>query len=550
MSSSFFGLNIAKSGLFASQRGLQVISHNISNANTEGYSRQRVDFVASSPDALPASYGTLGTGTDSLPVRQIRDDYLDYNFRGENAIYGEYSTRQDTFKIIEGIINEPSASGVTKLMDQFYSSLQELNKTPDSLTTRALVRQREVALVKGINSMAEAFKKQQADINFEVGVTVDQINGYSRQIAKLNEQIFSTELDGGKANDMRDQRNLILDKMSEIAKISYFEDSQNQFHVAIQGHEIVNHFRAEQLTTVQRTVKAHPDDTDLLVDVQWSDGSSFQNQGGKLKGLMDMRDGITEDKKGLPYYISTLNDFIDTMATELNNVHSSGFDLNKGTGTYMFTTGGMDTATYKNYLKTAGLNGSAAINVTENVLSGTTAAGLTDLQKNELIQTNMRNIIKNNPDFTGKKIISMDGQYLVVDKMKATAVSISKDLDSNLNLFAASSTLGGVPGNGVNALALADVRHNVSLYDWGSADDFLKTMTSNLGVDSQESIRVTTNQKVLLDNVTTRKDSLSGVSLDEEMAEMLKFQHAYNANAKILTTMDGLLDTIINRMGQ
>lgn len=549
MPSSFFGLNIAKAGLFSSQRGLHVSSHNIANANTEGYTRQRVDFNATSPDFLPG-IGAMGTGVESQPIKQIRDEFLDFTFRGENALYGEYTKKYEAMRTIEGIINEPSNSGFTTLMNNYFSALQELNKNPESLTTRALVRERAISLTKGINGVSTSLKKLQEDLNFETKVAVDEINGYAQQIAKLNQIIYGMELDGAMANDIRDQRNLILDKLSEVVKINYYEDSEKRFHVAIQGYELVNHTNAKELVLKERTEseKLNVDDYPGLYTLEWKDGSTFNATGGRLKGIIDMRDNATGDNKGVPYYVETLNKFVDVFANAMNQVHASGYGLDKSTGTLLFTTNGMSTAEYETHLLTRGFNnGQPAVDVTASVTAGTSPTN-TEAQNKEIMSKNIENIMANN-NYVGKTVRFVQNKYIVVDSLKSGEITISKDVDTDLNKIAAGAIKDGIPGSGLNALNLANIRHDTSLFEWGSPDDFIKTLTSNLGVDGAEAKRISANQKVMLNNVETKRQSTSGVSLDEEMSEMLKFQHAYNANARMLTTMDGILDTLINRVG-
>jgi flagellar hook-associated protein 1 FlgK len=548
MSSTFFGFNISRSGLFASQRALNVTSHNIANANTEGYTRQRLDIKQSTPMALSGGQGMLGTGVTTENITQIRDEFLDFKFRGENMTYGEWEVKAETLETIEAIFNEPSESGIRTVMDQFFSSLQELNTSPESLTVRALVRQRGIALAKNINHMAEQFKKLQSDIDFEIKTTVDQINGYSDQIRKLNELIYNAELDGSKANDLRDQRNLVLDKLSKLVNIDYYEDNQNRFHVLINGKSLVSHFRNNKLAYQQRTSKLHPDDAENLSDLMWEDGSTFNPKSGKIKGLIDMRDNINGSDKGIPYYMERLNNFTDVLAEQLNRIHKTGYDLNANTGTNLFTINGMSTAEYENYLLTEGLEGGPAVDVTSFVLSGTSSS-LTEEENNEIIRNNINSKLSE-PTYQGKTIkLLSNGRYVITDKISASELTISADVDGDLDKIAASISPEGVPGDGNNAKKMGSVRNDVSLYEWGSPDDYVKSLISNLGVDTQEAIRMKDNQTVLLHQVDINRQSISGVSLDEEMAEMVKFQHSFNANARMITAFDEMIDTIVNKLG-
>lgn len=548
MPSSFLGLGISYSGLTANQRALQVTSHNIANANTEGYSRQRMDMHAHKPDSLSGGLGTLGLGVDVEAVKQIRDEFLDFKYRGENAKYGEWSARQDVLKNVEAIINEPSDSSISEVLDDYFEALHELNKQPESLTTRTLVRQRAIAVTKQMNQMSVKLKELQKDLNFEFDTAVIDLNNKSEQITELNKIIYETELEGGTANDIRDQRNLLLDEMSELADIQYYEDENDRFHVLLDGTEIVSHYRNTKLELIERTEKLNPDDSVDLTELQWESGQAYTPSSGKIKGLMDARDNITGDFKGIPYYVDRLNNFIDTFAEESNRIHSQGFgiDSQRTTDIFMYTINDMTTEEYKTYLLNSGLDNDEPIEVTSQVLQGTSSLSGDD--KQEKIIENKSLILQKNEQFDNKTIKLVDGKYYVVDKIKASEISLAKDLE-DLDLIAASSTQEGVPGDGKNALALTQIRNNKKLYEWGSPEDYVKSLVSNLGVDGQEAIRITENQEVLVDQVQTKRLSIQGVSLDEEMTNMVKYQKAYSASARMINVLDEMLDLVVNRLG-
>ncbi|MCH4889300.1 flagellar hook-associated protein FlgK [Acidaminobacter sp. JC074] len=548
MASTFFGLGVAYSGLSANQMALNTVSHNIANANTPGFARQRLTMQANQPDTFPSVPGTIGKGVGMDNVQQIRDEFLDEKYRGENTKLGEYSSLSSVYSTLEAIFNEPSDSGITTVMDEFFSALHELNKAPESLTTRALVRQRAIALQEAIGGLSESLEREQKNLDFEIEVVSTQINGYAKQIADLNKTIYNTELNGQTANDLRDQRNLVLDKLSELVDINYYEDSMGRFYVDVTGRSLVSHYDYDQLKLVERTSRDNPYDIDRLNDLEWESGSTFTTTGGKLKALIDMRDNIDGEQKGIPYYVDKLNEFTDTLITEMNRVHKSGYDLNAETGTNLFTINNMTTAEFEDYLLTSGFNGQAGIDVTTAVLEDT--AGMTDQEEiEEKIHDNITDILENNPAYDGKSIKFVQGKYIVVDRIEAKELTISKDIESDLDKIAASATAEGAPGDGGNALTLAEVRHNTGLYAWGSPDDFLKSLISNLGVDAQDASRNEDNETVLLKQIEFNRQSIMGVSLDEEMTNMIKFQQAYNASARMVNVIDEMIDLVVNRLG-
>ncbi len=549
MAGSFLGLSIAASGLLVNQRALSVNAHNIANANTEGYSRQRMDMTQFRPDMLPGGLGSLGTGVDVTAVKQFRDEFMDFRFQQENTVVGEWTKKEDILLTLEALFNEPSESGIATVVDEFFSSLQELSKSPELLETRALVRQRAIMLAENLSHLSEGLHNLQQDMNFQLETAVNEVNSLADQIAELNSVIFESELEGGVANDLRDQRSLLVDKLSEYAELQTFTDNQNRFFVQINGTLIVSHIDSQDLVLTERADKKNPDDVARLTDLSWEKGGTFVTSGGALKGIMDMRDGATAESKGIPYYVEKLNEFADTFISEMNRVHSSGYDLDQNTGTSLFTVNDLSSADYENAIKTSGLDGNAAIDLTTVLTAGTSSSN-TEAENQEIIRKNTKTFFANNPNYDGKSVkVLSDGRYYLSDRLRASDITISKDVDSDLDKIAASSTPTGVPGAGDNALKLNDLRQDSGMFAWGSPEDFVRSLVSNLGVDAQEAKRIVSNQEAMMKQIEFFRQSAMGVSIDEEMADMIRFQNAYNASARMLTTIDEMLDLIINRLG-
>ncbi|HAS73335.1 MAG TPA: flagellar hook-associated protein FlgK [Clostridiales bacterium UBA8960] len=547
MSAGFLGLTTSLSGLFANQRSLGIVSHNIANANTEGYSRQLMNTRAYQPQVLPGGLGTLGVGVDVTAVKQIRDHYLDYKMRVETSVKGEWDARASVLTELEGIFNEPSDSSIAQLLDKYYESLQSLQKNPENLTARTLVRQNTIALSEGVRRISTMLKNLQADLNYQFQSAVGEVNSYALQIAKMNESIYKAELEGATANDLRDQRNVLVDKLSELVNVEYYEDEQNRFFVLVGRQQLVAHFRTDKLELVPREKKLNDDDDDQIMDVQWATGNKLNVSSGKLKGLREVRDNLDGDKKGIPYYVNKLNEFIDTFTSTFNSIHENGYGLDGSTGNYMFTIRNMSTAEYKTYLLTKGLNGLPATEATSAIMDGVLPT-MSESEKQAQINSNIKKILTNNPSYNNKAVRMIDGKYYVVDRMKASEVTVARDLE-DLNKIGAATRLEDIPGDGTAILRLIETRHNVRLYEWGAPEDFIKSLVSNLGVDAAESNRNAMNSKLLVNEYSTARDSIMGVSLDEEMANMIKFQTAYNANARMVNVFDEMLDLIVNRLG-
>ncbi|QSQ10412.1 Flagellar hook-associated protein 1 [Koleobacter methoxysyntrophicus] len=468
MRSAFFGLEIAKRALFTHQHSLYVTGHNIANANTEGYSRQRGIHAATYPQFSyslnrPTFAGITGTGVEMQEIRRMRDQFIDRDFRNENQIFGEWETKRDILQKIEYIFNEPSDSGIRSVLDEFWNSFQELSKNPENPTVRAVVHQRGIALAETINHTYTQFKELQMQVNEAIDVKVKEINSLSLQIADLNDQILKTEATGDNANDLRDRRDFLVDQLSKIVKLYVDEDNNGMYTISVTGAALVT---GKYYNPIEFDV------TDITSVITFTDlGYNLVTDGGELKGLLEMRDNA------LPYYMKGLEDIAQALMDEINPIHSTGFGL-----------------------------GDASVD----------------------------------PTLTGNDFfISGSGNNLI-------------ELNPALNVLEriAAASSNNTPGDGSNALLIAQLKQKkIATLANGTFDDYTKSLISALGVDTQEAIRMTDNQQLLLTQIENRRESVSGVSLDEEMSNMIKFQHGYNSAARMVTAIDEMLEVVVNKMG-
>ncbi|HYF84386.1 MAG TPA: flagellar hook-associated protein FlgK [Clostridia bacterium] len=485
MRTTFGTFNIATSGLFASQRSLDVTSHNISNSNTEGYSRQSSLQRATMPTYGDPT-GVVGTGVEAYDIIRMRSSYLDQKYWGQNKTYQEWSIKQESLRQIEGIFNEPSETGIRKVMDEFFTSLEELSKKPGDDTCRVAVLEKANVLTVSINRNGQELLNAIKDQNFSIKNKVSEVNSLSEQIANLNKHIFGFELNGTKANDLRDQRNVLLDKLSSIVNITVSEmpgpNGNNYMDVKIGGITLVNHISYNKLTTQDKSV---PGISDIgggkISDVVW-DGVQDQKvniEGGELKGMLDVRDGNGTgfNYRGLPYYLSKLNEFASSFASSFNEQHNQGVDSEGNQGTDFFDESGTPSVNSVNF-------------------------------------------------------------------------KVDPDILTNSNKIAAAALNDGESDNG-NVNLLIALRKSTTMFPSvkGTPDDYIKSLLSALAVDSSQAKRMSTNSQVLVDQTENRRLSESGVSLDEEMTNMVKFQQSYNASARMITTLDAIMDTTVNRLG-
>src|SRR5690625_5211438 len=222
--STFQGLEMAKRALFAQQGALYTTGHNISNVNTEGYSRQRVNFKTTSPFPTPSRIqphikGQIGTGVEIGIVDRIRNKFLDMQYRSENSRMGYWETRSEALSRMEELLNEPTENGLNKTMDRFWQSLQDLADNPENDGARSVVAQRGLAVAETFNHLHRSLTSIQKDLKEEIVQSVDDVNGLLNDINEINKQIRKIEPHGMLANDLYDERDRLLDQLSEYVNI-------------------------------------------------------------------------------------------------------------------------------------------------------------------------------------------------------------------------------------------------------------------------------------------------------------------------------------------
>lgn len=315
MPSTFFGLHISSSGLRASNASLNTTANNISNADTDGYSRQHTVQQAYEALRTFTTYGCAGAGVDTIAIERIRDEFYDTKYWNNQCLVGEYDVKQEYYAQIEAYFTDDSTTdGFRKIFDNFTLGLAEVEKTPELTSTKAQLIGYASSLTEYFNNLAGNMEDLQRSLNQEIKVKVDEINSISSEIATLNEQINVVEIStGGTANELRDRRALLVDQLSAIVDVETTEinviDTNNpdretgatKYIVKIGGNQLlVNGSDYNTLECVARTnrEKVHLSDVDGLYKISWSDGQSFslgKNAKGALKGLLDLRDGNNEE---------------------------------------------------------------------------------------------------------------------------------------------------------------------------------------------------------------------------------------------------------------
>ena len=364
MASTFFGLEIAASGLRAANAALNTTANNISNANTEGYSRQEVKQEAMDPLRVFSTYGCAGAGVNTLAIERIRDQFYDQKFRENETKLGEFDTKAYYCKMIEEYLTDDGKTGFKSIFDQFSAALQNISTNGSSDANKRSFISVAKSMTDYFNNMYGDLQNLQADVSDEIKIRVDHINSIAQDLATVNKQINLIEINGPMANELRDKRDALLDELSGIVDVTVAEepiyDQQGNESGAYRcivriagGQLLVDQNEYNQLECIARTPeeKVNQTDVDGLYDIRWTHGPDFglnnASMGGALKGLVQMRDGNNGEyfrgtAKDIVYNGSTSRVTIETTDAYLNsmmkcNLSDSGGVINIGDQLYYFT---------------------------------------------------------------------------------------------------------------------------------------------------------------------------------------------------------------------
>ncbi len=342
MANTFFGLSIAQSGLYAANIALNTTAHNVSNEQTKGYSRQQVTQTAGRAIQVFQQYGMVGAGTVVSDIKQIRDSYYDFKYWNNNAKVGEYANLYNHMLQIEDYFNEVKTEGFTEEYNGLFNTLTSLKDDPSSYAARTSVIGYATNLMEYFDTIKANLVNNQEDINEELKDKVDKINVLAEDIAALNQQINIVEITGETANDLRDRRNLLVDELSTIVEVSVtetqYENQKTDYRLNIGGNPLVDNYTSFKLKVESREEARCGTDAVGLYDVQWSWGDVFDPVGddydGELKALLQVRDGnnqngdIPIDYKGIPYYVTEINKFLENFTNAFNEIHKEAYNLN------------------------------------------------------------------------------------------------------------------------------------------------------------------------------------------------------------------------------
>ncbi len=450
--SSFSGLNVGLSSLFAQRRGLELTGHNVANANTEGYSRQRVQLQGAGGPTTPALHSRwtgAGNGVTIAGDERLRDAFLEGQSLRERGKDTQLRTQQTTLSRLEGVFGEPSDSGLASQLSDFWSGFDAVAKNPTDRAARSQLLERAATLANGLNDTLSRMDAQVSGSLEKLGVVVSDVNATAETVASLNRAIVSGTRAERNVNDLKDQRDLLVQRLASLTGATVQQGDAGSVDVVLDGRPLVS----------GRTANALEVGSGAAPSVVWSDDGAEAATGGEAGGLLHSLNTV------VPRYREGLAQVATRLADVVNAQHSAGYDRSGASPTTDF------------FVK--------------------------------------------QPD--GRLVVAIHDP----DRVAASSTG----------------TAGGDAGGG-NALVLA---RQGSLD--GGPDQAYRALVVTLGVEAQTANRSVDIQAAILGQVDAARESDAGVNLDEEMTNMLAYQRAYEGAARFLTSVDQMLDTLINRTG-
>ncbi|WFA07926.1 flagellar hook-associated protein FlgK [Tissierella sp. Yu-01] len=463
MSGLFGTLNVANKGLQAAQTALHTAGHNISNANTDGFSRQRVELKASLAYTL-GGVGQLGTGVKMESIIRVVDDYVTKQIRQENGTMKQFAVKSEVMDQLEIIYNEPSETGLNFNLGEMFDAWTELSKNPEMLTAKSIVVEKSKTMADTLNHIAKQLEGLKTNTTDLIEMNAKDFNSIIDKLDSLNTQIFNIGIKGQTPNDLLDQRDLLLRDLSTITNFSTDFDKYGRVQIGLDtgSSEDTTVLSFNGSTKIEMTA----DDNGIII---LEGGIAFSPESGEIAGYQDALSDINEQ-------MTKLDKFAQTMAEAINAAHKDG------------------------------------------------------------------------GAFTGDFFTFANGEF------KASNIQVNSAIDSDNSLVNAGKGPNPAEGDGSKAQDVANVRNiKLDFTGDGNTDNTIESeynsMVTNVGISKQQADNMVANQEVLLDQLVMRRESTSGVQIDEEVSNIIKFQKSYEANARVIQVLSEMLDVLINRTG-
>ncbi len=556
-------ISIGSKALLAQQKGIYVTGNNIANVNTPGYTRQRVNLSSDVP--VNSGIGPVGTGVQALGIERIYQRFLGVQINNETQTRGNWEARRDVAERIEMIFDESNGYGLNQAMYEFWTAWQDLSNNPSGPVERTV-------LIAKSQIMAETFSKNyqnlqtiQQDIDTLIEGTIDEVNLLSEKIARLNEKIIQMEAGGSTANDYRDQRELLLNELSNLIDIDTFENTAGGVTVSVgSGQPLVEGTFGYGLST-EMNAFGH-------LNVTWVDAVNNEVDitdsitGGRIKGLLDVRD------LDIRNHMNRLDNLAQSIMDQVNSLHAGGYGLDGSTGNDYFvgeaTASGVLDSLVTITAETGGA-GNLAITlvpggtagsetVTTDPVTGDIRIAIEDgvssrddiaaaLQSHSAIASAVATASGGTPWTlgVGSDTVALSGGSSALNMEVNPAIVLDERLIASAQSF--DTVPGDKPGDNRNAIAIANLKSSRILSgNTATFDAYYESFVGDLGYAVQQASSSYSHQSEMVHQLENHRESISGVSVDEEMVNLVKFQNAYQAAAKLISTADEMMQSVLN----
>lgn len=499
MASTFLGLSITSRGLNAAQIGLATTTNNMSNIDTTGYSRQVVNQTAVGPAAVYSS-SLVSEGVEVTSVDRVRSQRLDQKYWQQNGAASEVEAISTYLEQVENVFGSTTTSDITTDLNTFTTALSSLASSPTDTSVRATVLADAETLCDTINTASDTLTTLRSDIDSDVKTTVGQINSYATQIATLNKQIAVAKASGASTNELEDQRGVLLDDLSGLVGINVTQEDDGNVTIAVAGTTLVSGSKAKELECY--TITDATSEQNGMSGIRWTDsGEEFDTgNSGTLNGYLEVRDGSTTDSKGIPYYISQLDDFARTFAQAFNEGVTSG------------------STTY---------SGSAdGVGIDDDATTGTRFFSYDNLSSASLMASGT----------------DADAVY---KNITAATISVSKDITEDTNKIPTASSTGG-DSNTDNLTDLISICSDVNISGNSTVSGLYNVVVATVAGASASAQTEYDRKTTSATYINTSRSSVSGVSSNEETTNLTTHQAAYAASASMASTWSEIYSTTIN----
>ena len=563
--SLFSVMNVANKALFASQIGMHVAGQNIANVDVPGYSRKRVDLAAGYH--RDGRFGQIGFGVEVLGIARIRNEYIDAQIRRQSHELGKNAAISQALESAENILIEPGDTGILEYLNKFFDSWEFLADNPSDRSARTAVRDSGSMLVDVFHNVSSELEKLKIAKNDEIVSLVGRVNDIAAELFNLNGEISIATLGGNgaySAADSKDRRDFLMRELSEIVDFDYYFDQSGQLTLSVCGNILVSPVSINKLEIF--------DDTRVDEDhsygyhrygVRMEKGKNqIFPQSGELKGLMIARDEL------IPKYEAKLNELAEGFVKKINDIHTSGYNLYENSGLTFFDPTCLTAKTIKlsssivnDVSNIAAAKGGSFTQAAKNTITFTAAGDGIQLFKDPPFNTERAtNISRGKDDVTIKTtggVILTEGEDYRVDYLTGTIELLSTGsayIGLGLEVSFAYNTSGFPgPGNNENAIAMGAVRGELTMGasasfrgNTATFGQFYGSIVSELGLDRSGALADIRTREFLIEQYDTHQDSIAGVSIDEEMASLIMYNYTYQAAARIFTTAQAMLDTLMN----